>query len=203
MLCSLTAALGRIYEIRQSIDSLQNRSATAAATTASTATTDAALSQGKTDSFAQVLTQAQAQPVASTRTPLSVQSPDRHFSALIAQAAKRYGVDEDLVHAVVHAESDYDPTCKSHCGAMGLMQPMPENVKELGVKDPWDPAQNLDAGVRQLRQQLDRFKDVDLALAAYNAGPGAVRKYGGIPPYRETQGYVKHVLQTLWQRKGH
>lgn len=197
MLCSLTAALGRIAEIQQSLGSLQD----VAATTASAPTTASAGPESKAPSFAHVLTQAQSPPAAS-KTAASTQGPDRHFKALIAQAAKRYGVDEDLVHAVVHAESDYDPTCKSHCGAMGLMQLMPENVKELGVRDPWDPAQNLDGGVRHLRQQLDRFKDVDLALAAYNAGGGAVRKYGGIPPYRETQGYVKHVLQTLWQRKG-
>lgn len=195
MLCSLTAALGRISEIQQSIDSLQGAAA------ASVPAVAGAQAQGKPVTFAQVLTQAKSQPSA-TSTASATLGPDRHFKALIAQAAARYGVDEDLVHAVVHAESDYDPTCKSHCGAMGLMQLMPENVKDLRVRDPWDPAQNLDGGVRLLRKELDRFKDVDLALAAYNAGPGAVRKYGGIPPYRETQGYVKHVLQTLWQRKG-
>ena len=197
MLCSLTAALGRIYEIQQSIDSLQDSSAT----TASAPAAAAAGPESKSATFAQVLTQAQSQRTASS-PPSLTQGPDRHFKALIAQAAARYGVDEDLVHAVVHAESDYDPTCRSHCGAMGLMQLMPENAKDLGVRDPWDPAQNLDGGVHLLRQQLDRFHDVDLALAAYNAGPGAVRKYGGVPPYRETQGYVKHVLQPLWQRKG-
>lgn len=123
------------------------------------------------------------------------------FDRLIQAAAIRHGVDADLVHAVIQAESDYDPNCRSSAGALGLMQLMPATARALGVSDPLDPAANIEGGVKYLRQQLDRFHDVDLALAAYNAGPGAVLRYDGIPPYRETQAYVRRVLQTLWQRK--
>lgn len=123
------------------------------------------------------------------------------FDRLIQAAATRHGVDADLVHAVIQAESGYNPNCRSSAGALGLMQLMPGTARALGVSDPLDPEANIEGGVKYLRQQLDRFHDVDLALAAYNAGPGAVRRYDGIPPYRETQAYVRRVLQTLWQRK--
>jgi soluble lytic murein transglycosylase-like protein len=152
--------------------------------------------------FARTLAAAQASSRPGSAAKHSPNALDDRFSALISQTAARYGVDEDLVHAVVQAESGYSPRSRSQCGAMGLMQLMPGTARALGVSDPWDPAQNLDGGVRYLRQQLDRFKDVDLAVAAYNAGPGAVQRHDGVPPYHETQGYVKRVMQTLWQRKG-
>jgi soluble lytic murein transglycosylase-like protein len=201
MLSSLTAVLGRIQAIQQELGSLRD----CPDVSSGAATPATARNASASPPFAQTLAEARAtrQPAAAATTVAGRSAPAKGaYDAIIAQAAARYGVDPDLVHAVVHAESDYDPKCLSHCGATGLMQLMPENVKELGVRDPWDPAQNIDGGVRLLSQLMGRFHQVDLALAAYNAGPGAVRKYGGIPPYRETQGYVKHVLQTLWQRKG-
>ncbi len=121
------------------------------------------------------------------------------FRELVDQAARRHGLDPALVDAVVRAESGYDPHATSPAGAAGLMQLMPATARALGVVDPYDPAQNLDAGVRYLRGLLDRFGDVSLALAAYNAGPGAVLRHGGVPPYRETQAFVQRVLST-WQR---
>ena len=121
------------------------------------------------------------------------------FDAIISQAAARWNLSPELVHAVVRAESDYDPKCLSRAGAMGLMQLMPETARDVGVTDPWNPVQNLNGGCRYLRAQLDRFGRLELALAAYNAGPGAVRRYGGIPPYRETRAYVKRVLGYLQQ----
>ena len=120
--------------------------------------------------------------------------------ALGSRAAARHGVSADLIHAVIRAESDYDPRCTSSAGAMGLMQLMPGTARALGVTEPYDPAQNLDAGVRYLREQLDTFSDLPLALAAYNAGPNAVARYDGVPPYRETQAYVRRVAEYLAER---
>lgn len=124
------------------------------------------------------------------------------YDGLIRAAAGRCGLSAELVHAVVRAESDYDPDCLSSAGAMGLMQLMPGTARGLGVTDAWDPAQNLLGGCRYLRAQLDRFGDLSLALAAYNAGPGAVSRHGGIPPYHETQEYVRRVLGYLAERTG-
>jgi len=122
---------------------------------------------------------------------------DTKYDDLVQKACARYGVDQRLVHAVIRAESDYNPRCVSHAGAMGLMQLMPENCKDYGVSDPFDPAQNIDGGVRHLKDMLDGQKSLALGLAAYNAGPGAVKRYGGIPPYRETQNYVNKILGWL------
>lgn len=118
------------------------------------------------------------------------------FEPIIAAAAERYGIDTGVIKAVISAESGFQPQAVSRVGAQGLMQLMPGTARALGV-DPSDPAQNIDGGTRYLRQQLDRFGSLDLALAAYNAGPGSVVRYGGIPPYAETQQYVRRVLENV------
>ncbi|HUF47013.1 MAG TPA: lytic transglycosylase domain-containing protein [Vicinamibacterales bacterium] len=117
----------------------------------------------------------------------------RAIVGLINDLAGRHGVDTELAHAVVRAESNYNPLAVSPKGAMGLMQLMPATAAQYGVTDPFDPAQNLDAGLRHLRRLLERY-DRRHALAAYNAGEGAVNRYGGVPPYRETQAYVRRIL---------
>jgi soluble lytic murein transglycosylase-like protein len=108
-------------------------------------------------------------------------------------AARKHGVPEDLFLRLVQQESGWNPSAKSHAGALGLAQLMPDTARRLGV-DPADPLENLEGGARYLRQQYDRFRSWRLALAAYNAGPDAVVKYDGIPPYEETKGYVKAIL---------
>ncbi|HVL39761.1 MAG TPA: lytic transglycosylase domain-containing protein, partial [Fimbriimonadaceae bacterium] len=107
-----------------------------------------------------------------------------------------------LLDALVAEESAYDPNARSRAGAMGLSQLMPGTARELGVADPFDPAQNLRGGAKYLAQMLQRFGDLRLALAAYNAGPGAVEKAGlAVPPYRETQEYVERVMKSYQEKR--
>lgn len=125
----------------------------------------------------------------------TVQSlPATQWDSLILEASAKYGVDPGLVKSMMMAESSGNPNALSSAGAMGLMQLMPATAESLGVTNPWDPAQNIMGGTRYLRGLMDRFGDPELAVAAYNAGPGAVRKFNGIPPYPETQGYVARVM---------
>jgi soluble lytic murein transglycosylase-like protein len=118
----------------------------------------------------------------------------RAFAQVIRATAERYGVDTRLIEAMVEAESAGNPTAVSPKGARGLMQLMPERAAELGVRNSFDPHQNVDGGVRHMRDLLQRFAgDVTLALAAYNAGEAAVRSYGGVPPFAETREYVRRI----------
>lgn len=118
------------------------------------------------------------------------------FSDLIDAAATRHGVDVRLVRAVIQVESAYRANARSRKGAKGLMQLMPQTARQYAVNNPYDPASNLDAGVKHLKSLLERF-ELKLALAAYNAGEAAVRRFGGIPPFQETRDYVRQVLGIL------
>ena len=134
---------------------------------------------------------------ASAVTPKEDYTTKSKIKELISRVSQKHGVDEKLVNALVNQESGFNPKAKSNVGAMGLMQLMPATAKGLGVANPMDPEQNVEGGVKYLKSMLDKYNgNVILALAAYNAGPGAVDKYDGVPPYKETQNYVKSILAT-------
>lgn len=122
------------------------------------------------------------------------------INKLIDEYSQKYGLDSDFVKAVVKQESGFNEKATSKCGAMGLMQLMPGTAKALNVNDPYNARDNIEGGVKYLKGLMDRFDgDMKLALAAYNAGPNAVKKYNGVPPYNETQNYVKNIM-SMYQR---
>ena len=142
---------------------------------------------------------ARIEPDAAPAPPLQAvvePPPARPFAEIIDAVSVRHGVNPALVYALIEVESAYRPAARSPKGAMGLMQLMPATARRYAVTDLFDPTANIEAGTRHLRSLLDRY-DIDSALAAYNAGEGPVRKYGGVPPYPETRRYVAKILELI------
>ena len=156
------------------------------------------------DNSISTLDEAEAPTIAKAKGHFNIdktQSRSR-IEDLIEKHSQKHGIDPDFVRAVVKQESGFNPLATSKAGAMGLMQLMPGTARGLGVWDAYDVEQNIDGGVRYLKSMMNKFnQDSKLALAAYNAGPGAVQKYGGIPPYSETQNYVRSVMASYSRMK--
>jgi soluble lytic murein transglycosylase-like protein len=184
---SLDATVSRVSELSTL---LRPAPVAAPAATTPSATAPSATTPPAQQAFSAQLAGAMS-PTAAT-PPAAGANP---YAAEISAAAARNGVDPALLTGLIRAESNFNPNAKSPAGAQGLTQLMPATAAGLGVTNPLDPAQAIEGGAKYLRQQLDRFGgDASKALAAYNAGPGAVQRFGGVPPYEETQNYVRRVL---------
>jgi soluble lytic murein transglycosylase-like protein len=176
--------------------------ASSAATSALAGNASPAGVPGQSTSFAAAL-QAATTADAAPAAPIGTQSTadlggtgsTSQYDPLIEQAAARYGIDPAVLHGLIQQESGFDPEAQSSAGAAGLTQLMPGTASSLGVANPLNPAESIEGGARYLSQMMSRFGgNTEDALAAYNAGPGAVQQYGGVPPYAETQSYVQKVL---------
>ena len=182
---SVDAVLARVSQLQQMIGMAVPQPQGATSSTFATQLATAATATAAT---------ATATSAGSLPTGASELPPGTPYGAEITAAAKKHGIDPALLAGLVKQESGFDPNAGSPAGARGLAQLMPATAAGLGVTNVLDPIQSLDGGARYLRQQLDAFGgDVTRALAAYNAGPGAVQRYGGVPPYAETQNYVRIV----------
>lgn len=131
------------------------------------------------------------------KSKIDLKAQSSNVEEIIETISEKYGIDSDFIKAIIKQESGFNTRATSKKGAMGLMQLMPKTAESLGVLDAYNPSQNIEGGVKYLKGLLDKYdNNKELALAAYNAGPGAVKKYGGIPPYKETQNYINAIMGT-------
>jgi soluble lytic murein transglycosylase-like protein len=178
---SVASVVSRVSELEAMIAAANGGSPSPSATTST--------------SFGDQLAQASGTQTATTATTTGAGSGSVPYQSQIEAAAAKYGIDPAVLKGLIKQESGFNPNAGSPAGAQGLTQLMPGTAASLGVSNVHDPAQSIDGGAHYLKMQLDRFGgDYSKALAAYNAGPGAVQRYGGIPPYAETRNYVKNVL---------
>ncbi len=196
---SIDLISARMAAIQAQIAAIEGGGAQAGTSSSATSSTSfagqLAAAQGTTATTATAATTA-------TGTTLGGGTPTQ-YDAQITAAATKYGIDPALLKGLIRQESNFDPSARSGAGAQGLTQLMPGTAASLGVTDPTDPAQAIDGGAKYLKAQLDRFGgDASKALAAYNAGPGAVAQHGGVPPYAETQDYVAKVLGYAAEYRG-
>lgn len=194
---SVAEVTGRIAELQALLAQATGRVAPPASAAAPVGENGATTwGGGQAGTFASALSTASATVAAPAGVPTGG-SDGGQYAGLIQAAAQRHGIDPQIFTNLVRQESGFDPDAGSPAGARGLCQLMPGTAAGLGVTDVTDPAQSLEGGAKYLRQQLDRFGgDYTKALAAYNAGPGAVQRHGGVPPYAETQHYVATILGT-------
>ena len=188
---SAVAAVARVQELQALVDRARTQPAAAGGFSASLAAAQATTTTAPAAAAAAVPGTAAALPVSAAP---SAAGSDSTYDALIQQSASAHGLDPALLKALISQESGFDPTAGSSAGARGLTQLMPGTAASLGVTDVTDPAQSIEGGAKYLAQQLKQFGSPELALAAYNAGPGAVERYKGVPPYAETQNYVRSVM---------
>jgi soluble lytic murein transglycosylase-like protein len=197
---SVESVMARISEIQAMINGGAAQTVAPVATTTTTSSDLTSATSGAT--FAGALaaasdttgSDASAATLAAPAAGASALPAGTPFAAQITASAQRNGIDPALLAGLIKQESGFNPNAGSPAGAQGLTQLMPGTARGLGVSNPLDPAQSIEGGARYLKQQLDHFGgDVARALAAYNAGPGAVQRYGGVPPYAETQNYVRRV----------
>jgi soluble lytic murein transglycosylase-like protein len=194
-------AAARVAELRSMIQAVETGPTGKGSFGAALAEATAVEGPSTTPALGEAIPLTPTSPATATTTPLpttAAAGPGNGavpFQSLIEESCAKYGVDPALLAGLIEQESHFDPTVGSSAGAQGLTELMPETAASLGVTDPHDPAQSIDAGARLLSEKLSEFGgDTELALAAYNAGSGAVQQYNGIPPYPETQEYVKKVL---------
>lgn len=205
------SVFNRIAQIENKIGSIEarlNGSVAPPAVPGGGAPAGALSAQPAAQQFASVMSSINGAERFKPASPLSTQSGGRGLDSVsvrpfVQEAATQHGVDPALIEAVIKQESSYNPSAESSCGAQGLMQLMPETAKELGVTNSLDPRENVLGGTKYLSQLLRRFDgNLTKTIAAYNAGPGAVERYGGVPPYAETQDYVQKVLNNYQALKG-